>query len=963
MRTRWIRIALALGLISFIAVWGAWSSYNQRRCRELLARARDEMSQNRWGPARATLIEVLNRRPGWDEALYELGVCEQARGRPRAAADFWDKVPSSSPLEGWIEVRRSRIEMDRGRFDACEALLRSAANRVGTHRAEARWGLVLLLRLEGRLEEAKRWLEEGFEQMSDPVVTLLRLYRLDHDPYPTEGVRQALERAGNQAPQDDRVWLGHAHLATLLGRFDEAQAWLDRCLQKRPDDQPVWRMRLAWALAANRPEEARLTLPHLPAELEGPARPNELRAWFAARQGNVQAERAALQEALKLEPASPGVLERLAELEIQTGHNEHAADLRRRRIELDQIRKDYEQRLFSTSPREKAAELAQLAARLGRHFDADQWASLGSESDRPAVDINHRAGHGRSSTTLADLLPELARPGSPKAAEPVRPVSAAIRFSDDAETAGLRFVHENGGAGGRLIPPVTSSGGVGLIDIDNDGWLDVFVVQGGPFPPEPGSTMPEDRLFRNRGDGGFEDVTSRSGIAGMPRGYGHGVAVADYDNDGHSDLFVTRWRSYALYHNRGDGTFEDATASTGLGGDRDWSTSAAFADLDGDGDLDLYVCHYMKWDDQDSRTCSDPDDPTIYNCSPLDFPSLPDHVFRNDRGRFVDMTEEAGIKDINGRGWGVVAADLDDDGRVDLFVANDMTPNYLFRNLGQFRFQEVGLAAGVAGNASGGFQAGMGVACGDLDGDGALDLAVTNFYNESTSFFRNLGHGFFGDQSAAIGLATPSRYVLGFGISFLDVDNDGWLDLMTANGHIHDGRPQFPWKMPVQLFHNEGGTRPFLTEVSTQAGAPFQALRMGRGLAAGDLDNDGRIDALIVSQNEALAYFHNRSEAGHSLTLRLEGRGSNRDAVGGRVTVRSGGRALVSYRAGGGSFQSAGDSRLHFGLGSANSVESVEVRWPSGRTDHYTGFRADTGYLLRESEPRPLPLTGWPETR
>ena len=258
------------------------------------------------------------------------------------------------------------------------------------------------------------------------------------------------------------------------------------------------------------------------------------------------------------------------------------------------------------------------------------------------------------------------------------------------------------------------------------------------------------------------------------------------------------------------------------------------------------------------------------------------------------MTGEAGIKDLDGRGLGVVAADLDEDGRVDIFVANDMTANYLFQNQGQFRFAETGLAAGVAGNASGGFQAGMGVACGDLDGDGRFDLAVTNYYNESTSFFRNLGQGFFGDQSAAIGLATPSRYVLGFGIAFLDADNDGWLDLLTANGHVYDGSPQFPWKMPVQLYHNQGGERPFLTDVSAHAGAPFQTLRIGRGLAAGDLDNDGRVDALVVSQNEPLAYFHNRSQAGHFLTLRLEGRTSNRDAVGARVTAHCGGRAMVA---------------------------------------------------------------------
>jgi hypothetical protein len=475
--------------------------------------------------------------------------------------------------------------------------------------------------------------------------------------------------------------------------------------------------------------------------------------------------------------------------------------------------------------------------------------------------------------------------------------------------------------------------------------------------------MAGDRLFRNLGNGSFEDVTASSGIGGMPRGYGHGVAVGDYDNDGHADVFVTRWRSYALYHNRGNGTFEDVTARVGLNGDRDWPTSSAFADLDGDGDLDLYVCHYFKWDEHSTRTCSSATDPTIYNCSPLDFPSLPDRLFRNDGGRFVDVTAEAGIHDSDGRGLGVVAADLDEDGKVDLFVANDMTANYLFQNRGQFRFLETGLVAGVASNASGGYQAGMGVACGDLDGDGLPDLGVTNFYNESTSFFRNLGQGFFGEQAAAIGLATPSRYLLGFGIGFLDVDNDGWLDVMSANGHVHDGRPQFPWKMPVQLLRNRGGKKPFVTDVSARAGEPFGTLRMGRGLATGDLDNDGRVDALVVSEGEPLAYFHNRSEAGHFLTLRLEGHTSARDAIGARVVVQCSGRTLVAQRTGGGSYQSASDPRLHFGLGSSTSVDWVEVRWTSGRVDRYPGLKADTGYLLLEGESHTLPLAGWPKPR
>ena len=256
---------------------------------------------------------------------------------------------------------------------------------------------------------------------------------------------------------------------------------------------------------------------------------------------------------------------------------------------------------------------------------------------------------------------------------------------------------------------------------------------------QDGRAVPHDRLFRNRGDGSFEDVTRATGLAGMAGGYGQGVAVGDYDNDGRPVLLVTRWRSYLLLRNRGDGTFEDATLRAGLSGDRDWPTSAAFADLDNDGDLDLYVCHYLKWDADHPRLCySFPPKREYIGCNPREFEPMPDHVFRNDRGRFTEITESAGLLEHQGRGLGVVAADLDDDGLVDLYVTNDGSPNFLYHNLGGFRFEETAHAAGVAANAGGGYQAGMGVACGDLDGDGKLDLAVANFYGESTTFFRNL---------------------------------------------------------------------------------------------------------------------------------------------------------------------------------------------------------------------------------
>jgi len=825
--------------------------------------------------------------------------------------------------------------------------------------------LVLLLREEGRFAEARRWYVEGIDLGRDPVSALQPLYRLDHDPFPTEGVRQAMESAGSQAPDDDRVWLARAHLATRLGQFTEADRWLNSCLQRRPEDPVAWRARLEWAMAAGRPDIARQTLAHIPAEPDPRALLWTLRAWFARREGDSAMEQAAWQHLHDLDPGNINALDRLAELATAAGQTDRAAQIRRQRLKREETDKAYVKLLTGADPVAHAGELAQLARELGRPTDEKIWSYLAATSEperaqAPPAPPRFVQANSSSRQTLADLLPDLRTPRQRSAAVGPTPSVAAGAtpwFVDDAAAAGLRFVHENGRETARLIPPASASGGVGLLDYDGDGWLDVYVVQGGPFPAGPAAPHDGDRLFRNQANGSFVDVTEQAGIAARVRGYGHGVAVADFDNDGRPDLFLTRWHSYALLRNQGDGRFEDVTEQAGLAGDRDWPTSAAFADLDNDGDLDLYVCHYISWNETDHPVCIDPKNPSRYNCNPRDFAALPDHVFRNDGGRFVDVTALAGVVDRDGRGLGVVAADLDGDHRIDLYVANDTTANYLWRNLGDFRFEERALEAGAATSGSGDFQAGMGVACGDLDGDGRLDLAVTNFYNESTSFFRNLGGGFFGDRGDAIGLGPPSRYLLGWGIAFPDVNNDGRLDLLTANGHIYDGRPQLPFTMPLQLL--VGGIDGKLTDVSRQAGPPFHSLHLGRGLAAGDLDNDGRIDAVIVAQNEPLIYLHNRTRGGHFVTLRLEGTTSNRDAVGARVTLTAGGRRQVAQRIGGGSFQSASDPRLHFGLADATRVETIEIVWPSGRVDHYRDLAADAAYHLREGNPAAMPLKGW----
>jgi tetratricopeptide (TPR) repeat protein len=976
MRRRWLLVATGIAL-----AMGAWETarvVDSWRVRSVLERAKACLDSRSPAAARRLLADAAARWPGEGEVTFLLGACEQALGRPDAAEAAWSRVPADSPFAGHAAMLRVRLLLKRDRFAAAEELLPAALRASGQHAIEARETLVALLKLEGRFDELRTVVQDGWDSYPDRFGLLRQLANLDSiNPVPIEKIWPAVEKAAENSPDDDRIWLGRANLAIRTGDFAKARRWLDDCLRRRPRDAPVWKGRLDLAVATGDVPGAREALGHLPPARVPPKEVLALRAWFAARSGDRERERRALEELLERAPGRIQAVERLAELELLAGRAESAARLRARKAELDRAKIQYE--ILVTKPSAEAVhhcvEMARLAEVLGRSFEARSLWSVALErspGDREAVEARtrlERARAARAGPTLAGLLAEL----GPAPAQGTRSrgrLSAPPAFTDDAEVSGLRFTFDNGATPARQIPE-TMSGGVGLLDYDGDGWLDVYLVQGGPFPP-PGTGSPTpgdehglsarpapgDRLFRNRGDGTFEDATAASGIADLARGYGHGVTVGDYDNDGHPDLFITRWRAYALYRNQGDGTFRDVTQMAGLGGDRDWPTSAAFADLDGDGDLDLYVCHYLRWDAEHPQTCFDEEKKRISYCAPQRFPHLPDHLFRNDCGRFVDVTDQAGINDWHGQGLGVVAVDLDDDGRLDLFVANDQSANYFFRGRGGLRFEEVAETSGLAGNANGGFQAGMGVACGDLDGDGRPDLGVTNFYNESMTFYHNLGGGVFTDHTREMGLAVPTRYRLGFGTAFLDVDNDGHLDIAIANGHVDDFRPEIPYAMPAQLL--VGDDRGHLMDVSDRAGPPWQVPRVGRGLAAGDLDNDGRIDVLLVAQDGPLAYFHNRTAGGHALTLRLVGTASHRDAVGARVTVVAGGRRRVAWRFGGGSYQSASDPRLHFGLGGAGRVEAIEVSWPSGRVDRFGPLAADTGYLLLEGQAEPKPLAGFP---
>jgi tetratricopeptide (TPR) repeat protein len=968
----------AICLVAFgTLAWGGWRGAAAMRFEAGMNRARQLMDEYRFVEARQSLIGLPRSWASDPERCYRLGVCEHVGGNIPGAIEAWSRVGLDTSWGVKAGLARARTLVgDLGQFAEGEALLEALLAEPGPQHEEVRHTLAELYFWEGRRDMIRRLLEREWSSAADPAGELRDHWRVESSPTLLEKIRWEIDRAAERAPNDDRVWLARASVAIQTGRYDEAAVWLDRCANRRPNDPAVWRTRLDRGRALGDVDEVRRALPHLPASEFTEEDTLSLRAWLAAKRSDSSAERRALESLVATAPGDTAALERLATLAWDSGETDRAREYRQRKASLDAAKDRYRALMDEKLTPDRFKELAELSEKLGRRFEATGWWSLRAKfapSDRAASEALARlrkppvADARAQAATLAELLadvdPALVALGPSTRPKQVEGVVVTPRFSDDAQSAGLGFVFENGRSPRRQIPE-TTAGGVALLDYDGDGWLDVYVVQGGRFPPSDSEPNTGDRLFRNRGDGRFDDATERSGIARMPRGFGHGVTVGDFDNDGHPDLFITRWRRYALYRNRGDGTFEDATVKAGLGGDRDWPTSAAFADLDNDGDLDLYVCHYLVWDAEHPKLCErttvaaakdrvEPDQNYNY-CTPRPFPAQPDHLFRNDGGRFVDVTAEAGIVDAAGRGLGVVTVDIDEDGRLDLFVANDTTANYLWHNVGGLKFEELGLSSGVACNAGGAFQAGMGTACGDLDGDLRPDLFVTNFYGESTTYFHNLGGGVFADETGAAGLGAPSRYLLGFGIVLFDVNNDGRLDLATANGHVNDDRPDYPYDMPALLMLGKKGGE--LVDVTQTAGAPWTTPRVARGLAAGDLDNDGRIDAVILPQKSPLGYLHNENAPGHFIMFQLEGTKSNRDGIGAAVTVTAGGRERRAWRSGGGSYQSTSDPRIHFGLDAATRVEKVEVRWPSGTVDRFANLDADHAYRLREGSATPTPL-------
>ncbi len=535
---------------------------------------------------------------------------------------------------------------------------------------------------------------------------------------------------------------------------------------------------------------------------------------------------------------------------------------------------------------------------------------------------------------------------------------AAVRFVNVAAAAGLTLQNVNGEIQKTTIDE-TVGDGICLYDVNDDGRIDVFIPNGSRGRPFPAGQEPHSALYLNKGDGTFEEVTARAGVAS--RGFwAQGCVFGDYDDDGKVDLFVTGFGHYLLYRGLGGGRFQDVTAGSGLK-ERGWSTGAAFGDYDGDGRLDLYVSHYVDYDASSPplprpgslKNCFYKGAPVI--CGPGGLKPSIGRLFHNEgNGTFRDITQGSGlVTRPTGYGLGAVWSDFDLDGDLDLFVANDTTPNWLYRNDGHGRFTEIGAVSGAAYTEEGRAQSGMGVDAGDYDNDGLPDLIVTNFSHDYSTLRHNDGSLMFTDVSMPSGIGLATLPMLGWGVGFFDYDNDGRLDIFIANGHvfpnIDDRRLGTTWKQHNQLFHNEGGGH--FREVTAEAGPAFQELHSARGAAFGDYDDDGDIDVVVNNMDEAPSLLRNDGgNALHWIGFRLIGSGRNRGAVGARVLLRAGALRETREIHAGSSHNSSNDPRLHFGLGSAMAVDRVEIRWPSGRVQVLTGPPIDRYHTIREPQ-------------
>ncbi len=962
----WVAAVLTVVLGLSVYAWWFLGAASTPRVQDSLAAIRAAAESGRLPEAGARINRWIEANPKDGQAKLLSGLILATQGRTDDAIKALEAIPETDPMRGQAIGAIGEIAFRGRRARRAELACREAAAR-DPNAAEPRQRLIHLLSLQLRHGEARDVLWELFRASREPRILSSLIHNLSFHESDARGFTSEIDEFLAGTPNDP--YLRRVKGLALMMRSQPADALphLEAAAEALSND-PVGRFALAECLLAlGRFQGDESILGPRPEQPADAARWLVFRGRLQEALGRPDDALKSLRDAVAANPRDREAHYRLGQFLNRTGQSEAGRSQLDRAKELQASYREFEKELDTILRKGPKADhgfesLGKLCRDAGLFSEARAWYELAASAD-PSSETA-RLALAELPDGIQPLPVALSRPvvrqGSTAEPLPVasapKPAkdSAVLRFEDVSSRAGISYQYDCA-ARGDLYLGDTMGGGVGLIDYDRDGWLDIYFVNGCPLPYDPKAPPGKNRLYRNRRDGTFEDVTARAGASGQ--GYGMGCAVGDYDDDGHDDLFVTGLGRTVLYRNRGDGTFEDVTAKAGVGSDR-WTTAAGFADLDNDGDLDLMVVTYVNADPSNVPDCRDATGRPLH-CSPARFDGQPDLLFRNDgNGKFTDISRESGIDAApDGRGLGMAILDLNGDGKLDIFVANDLSPDFLFLNQGGLKFEESGMSSGVALNGSGKATSSMGVVADDLNGDGLPDLFITNFLNEPDSLFRNLGNGLFVDATLGANLQAVGLIGTGFGVAAPDFNNDRHPDLFMKNGHADD-QPWIntPMAQPPQAFLGKPEGR---FEAVPESASPYLSRRVvGRGLAAGDLDNDGRLDLVIVHRDVPAVVLRNTTPGGKWIGLHLHGKRSGSIPYGAIVTCVADGRSQVRVLAAGTSYLSVHDPRIWFGLGTTTLVDSIKVRWPSGLEQTFRDLPAGTIFDLTEGEEKPKPARG-----
>lgn len=934
----------------------------------LVQRAQDEFALQNYAEARDLARRALKQQSDHLEALIVAADSCFALDEFDQALEYYQKVPPGPNAAAVHAVRRSgRIEMHhRGNAVAAEEHFRTVL-RYQPDDPAALFQLVSLLGIESRRRESIPLILRLFRQGRFHGDFLSLLYT-DNGALFNE---TELRRYHAASPNSPAVLVGVAWNARVEKNDRRALELLRRALKNDAGfaEAEVALARLLWDLKKYG-ELRKLLMAKSPGEGDDP-RLWVVRGRLAHHDGQAAAAVRCFWEAFRGDPANADAAYKLFQYLDKNGRPTVAASFRERTLTLQSLRVQTDRvtttELTTLQPLRRIVEQLE---RIGRLWEAWGWCRRALKFEPNTAWAKNKASElepvlksaplelvcRRDKALAIDLshlpLPEWNRAGGGTGQSAGRAMPA-ITFRDDAGSTGVEFRYFNSpsprGSGQRMYE--FNGGGCGVLDYDKDGWPDLYLTQGSRWPVDEARGEHLDRLFRNQGGVRFDDATGGSGL--RENRFSTGVAIGDYDNDGFDDVYVANIGRNRLFQNNGDGTFDDVTEAAGVA-DAGWSTSCVVADLNGDGLPDIYSANYLEGPSIFDAVCKHRDGrPRM--CMPYDFAAAQDQLYLNrGDGRFVNVTATSGVRVPGGKGLGVVAADWQGNGRLDLFVANDTVANFYFENegtgdTGAPRFRERALSAGVALNQNGRAEGCMGIALGDCDGNGTLDLFVTNFLRESNTLYLGQSGRRFHDGTRRAGLSRPSLELLGFGTQFLDADLDGRLDLLLTNGHIDDYRPYGrPYKMPAQFFWNAGQAR-FTQLPAGTLGTHFSRKQLGRGLARLDWNRDGREDAVISHLDAPAALLTNTTRKhGAFITLRLVGTRSSRDAIGTTVSAKLGNRTIMRQLSAGDGYQASNQRALVFGLGEAESLPRLEIRWPSGKRDVMKELDANHEYLVVE---------------